>query len=242
MKSLFNLIDSYVCDKIGGFLTGNELYNWAKATNFKIITADDILQPAMTDNKLWKIISTRNSHLEKMEQKIMFLMNEFGTSMPCNRFAVGNSVEFILAEFLECHNLSVDRLPNAKRIDLCINDHHRLSIKYSSSGNIKLHNSNNSINHDEQMTDLVLLTTKELYLITRQALKEHNIVATEYIKNTGDGLALQRRFLTFLKKNNYPYVMSLCMKIDKTNCKNRSCCRVFYREFEREFNESINIS
>ena len=88
MKSLFNLLDPHVCDKIMEFLNGNDMYNWAKATHFKTIIAVDILQPTLTDKQLWNIISPRNSHLEKLEQKIVFLMKEFGTSLPCNRFAV----------------------------------------------------------------------------------------------------------------------------------------------------------
>lgn len=115
------------------------------------------------ENKLFQKI--KNNDINNTYLLIEYILNEFGTKEPCNRFDVGNSIEYAIGDYLRSFNYNIKNLPNSKRIDLLIDEIFKISIKYSSTGDITLHNSNSQINKDMHFTDLLLITTDDLYLI-----------------------------------------------------------------------------
>ena len=146
-------------------------------------------------------------------------------------------IEFLLGHMLKKAGANVMELPNEKRVDLCINSYYKISIKYSSSGDITLHNSNGSVNKDLVMTDFLLLTPKNLYLITNKELCEYGIDVTKYLKNTGDSLRLKRSLLPVLKRKKYQYMMDFNIEIDKSQCKNRLTSKVFFEYLLCQFSK-----
>jgi hypothetical protein len=200
-------------------------------SNVKIASSSCITE--IDNMSLWNNIS--KCDIRKYITKIEYLLKEFGTKELCNRFDVGNTIEYILGDLIRSLGYKVEQLPNAKRIDLCIADKFKLSVKYSSVGDITLHNSNSCINQDENISDLLLLTPTRLYLITKSELSNLEIDIKKYIKNTGDSLKLRRSLLTKLEKINYPYIIGIELNIDKSKCKNRLCSQVFYSSFEKEY-------
>lgn len=191
----------------------------------------------ITDSFLWDKITISN--IKHLLDKVSFLLNEFGTKEPCNRFDVGNSIEFMIRDLLINTGLDVQALPNAKRVDLYISGYGELSVKYSSIGDITLHNSNSCVNSDENISDLILLTNTKLYLITKAQLQYNGINIQSYTKNTGDSLKLKRTFLSFLDKTQYPYSVNINLNIDKSKCKNRLCSELFYEMLNKEFEQSL---
>ena len=192
----------------------------------------------LNDNILWEHITKGN--LDDLQKRTKYLLLVYGTSLPCNRFDVGNSIEFILEDFISSLGFSVTKLPNAKRIDLCINNSFKLSVKYSSVGDITLHNSNSCVNKDENMTDLILLTPTRLYLITNDNIQQHGINLDDYLVNTGDSLKLKRTLLTKLESIDFKFKCSLDIKIDKSLCQNKSCAEVFYKKAMEDF-DKLNL-
>jgi hypothetical protein len=166
------------------------------------------LQPFVEDNIIEKQCSNDEEFwqglimldLNLLKSPIEYLLEQFGTKEPCNRFDVGNSIEFIICDYIKSCGFKVLELPNAKRFDIDIDNYKKLSIKYSSTGDITLHNSNSSINKDINMKDTILLTPDKLYLITNTELCKINININDYIKNTGDSLKLNRIMLKELYK------------------------------------------
>lgn len=189
----------------------------------------------ISDNLFWGEF-TKHSNIESVRDKIEYLLNEFGTREPCNRFDIGNTIEYLLCDYIKSIGFDVKELPNAKRIDFSINDTYNLSIKYSSVGNITLHNSNSCINKDTHMTDCLLLTNKKIYLITNDLLLNNNINIDNYLINNGDSLKLDRKLLYMLERLNYRYIFNFPINIDKSKCKNRLCSKVFYEQFNNEYN------
>lgn len=181
------------------------------------------------------ILLNNKQKLKNKKNKIEYLLNEFGTKEPCNRFDVGNCIEYILCELINDCGLKVQSLPNAKRIDLKIIKYGCLSIKYSSVGDITLHNSNSCINKDESFTDTLLMTCNKIYLITNNSLFKNKININEYLKNTGDSLKLKRSILTKLEKHNYPYIIDFKLNINKNTCKNRLTSKLFYEKMNEEY-------
>lgn len=205
------------------------------------------LQPLIEDNITEKQCSNDEEFwqglimldLNSLKRPIEYLLEQFGTKEPCNRFDVGNSIEFIIADYIKSCGFKVLELPNAKRYDICIYNYKKLSIKYSSAGDITLHNSNSSINKDIDMKDTILLTPAKLYLITNTELCKNNININDYTKNTGDSLKLKRKILTELEKKNYPYIYDINIKHEKEEGKNRLCSKIFYSKFKEEYKLSI---
>lgn len=188
----------------------------------------------LSDSLLFKLL---DSKINTVKGKLEYLLNQFGTKEPCNRFDVGNTIEYILCEvFTECC-LKVRSLPNAKRVDLYIVFYGYLSVKYSSNGDITLHNSNSCINRDESFTDTLLMTCDKIYLITKQSLLKNQININNYLKNTGDSLKLKRSLLKKLENNNYPHIINFNLHIDKNLCKNRLTSILFYKKMTEEYNK-----
>jgi hypothetical protein len=208
-------------------------------TELQPLVEDNITEKQCSnDEDFWKgFISDLNSPKNHLKRQIEYLLVEFGTKKPCNRFDVGNSIEFIIVDYINkfC-GFKCSELPNAKRVDIDIYNYKQLSIKYSSTGDITLHNSNSSINKDIDMKDTVLLTPNKIYLITNAELCKNNINIDDYIKNTGDSLKLKRAILKELEKKNYPYIYDININHNKSECKNRLCSKIFYSKFIEEYN------
>lgn len=207
------------------------------------------LQPLIEDNITEKQCSNDEEFwqglimldLNLLKSPIEYLLEQFGTKEPCNRFDVGNSIEFIIGDYIKSCGFKVLELPNAKRFDIYIYNYKKLSIKYSSTGDITLHNSNSSINKDIDMKDTILLTPDKLYLITNTELCKNNININinDYTKNTGDSLKLKRKILKELEKKNYPYIYDINIKHNKKEGKNRLCSKIFYSKFNEEYKLSL---
>jgi len=147
-------------------------------------------------------------------------MNEFGTSLQCNRFALGNLVEKLIIDAIRSEGLKVTALPNEARYDCDIDTFGKLSIKYSSDKDITLHNSR-STNKDMKMVDTLLITPKKWYLLIVSSIEAHGVDLTVYLKNTGDSLQLKRNILTELERIGYDYILDFDVGLDKKDCQNK---------------------
>ena len=58
--------------------------------------------------------------INSLKKPIEYLLEQFGTKEPCNRFDVGNSIEFIIGDYIKSCGFKVLELPNAKRFDIYI--------------------------------------------------------------------------------------------------------------------------
>lgn len=197
----------------------------------------------LDDRRVWTSIKN-NKNKEFFRKKIKYLLSEYGTKHQCNRFDVGNSIEFIMADMItDSGNLKAKELPNARRIDLQLYNENKyrniydLSIKYSSVGDITLHNSNSCINTDFSVQNLLLLTNKYIFLITPDMLYENNCDIEDYLHNSGDSLKLKRKLVTKLEKGLYPYKTHFLLDINER--KNKLCSRVFYEKFSNDFEKSL---
>ncbi len=189
------------------------------------------------DDDFWNKF-TESNNFEDLEKKIKYILTEYGTKLSSNRFSVGISIEILLAKDMRERGFEIEELSNNKRIDLCINKMYNISVKYSKTGDIKIHNSL-GINKDMNFPNLLLLTSTDLYLITCNTLKTHNINIKNYLKNTGDGLKLKRKLLLELKSKGYKYRLSLDLLI--SDCKNKSCVEVFVNKVMLDYNNLKKI-
>ena len=167
---------------------------------------------------LFEVLKTANKDV--YTKGIEYFMERFGTKLPCNRFALGNLNETLIVNMLKSEGLTVNRLANESRVDAEIETFGKISIKYSGSGNVKLHNSNNSLNKDMKMVDTLLVTPTDWWLLLRSEIERCGIKLELYLKNTNDGLTLKRSILTELKKRNYRFTFNHPINMNKKSCKN----------------------
>jgi hypothetical protein len=170
----------------------------------------------------------RNANKEQYSKIMTHIMSEYGTALHCNRFAVGNANEYAIAELVRSTGLEVIEMQDASRVDQEVKGLGKYSIKYSGSGDIKLHNSNNISNTDMNMHDTLLVTPDEWWYLAPESMSSVGVDYKEYLKNTGDGLALKRTILSKLKANNYPHFFKFALAVDKKQCKNKETSKVFY--------------
>jgi hypothetical protein len=156
------------------------------------------------------------------------IMTEFGTSLHCNRFGVGNCNEYAIADLIEGLGYPLKRHQNAKRIDIEVNNFRKFSIKYSGGGNIKLHNSNNQTNTDMKMCDTLLVNPKGWWFLSPSDIEELGIPLKDYLNNTGDGLELKASIFPRLKEKKYPHFFDFDISVDKSQCKNKEINRIIY--------------
>ena len=186
----------------------------------------------VTDRTFW--YNLRQAPLKNFVSRTKYILSEWGTTEPCNRFDIGNSIEILLGQMIENEcNYKVKQLPNAKRIDMCIEDEYPLSIKWSRTGDITLHNSNSCINKDVHMTDLLLLEPEYMWLITNNNLKEVGIDVNAYLVNKGDSLKLKRSILTQLHKKEFKYKRDVDLVVSE--CKHRLCAELFLKQAMLEY-------
>jgi hypothetical protein len=156
------------------------------------------------------------------------LMAEYGTALHCNRFAIGNCNEYAIADVVRGTGLKVTEMQDATRVDQEVVGLGTYSIKYSGSGDIKLHNSNNITNTDTTMHNTLLVTPDEWWYLTPEEMALVGVDYKMYLKNTGDGLSLKRTILSALKTSGYKHFFHFDIAVDKRQCKNKETSRVFY--------------
>jgi len=181
-------------------------------------------------------VITPSDFIKKLEQAdktkystiMKHLMAEYGTGLHCNRFAIGNCNEYAIADLVRETGLKVTEMQDASRVDQEIEGLGKYSIKYSGSGDIKLHNSNNKANTDTGMHNTLLVTPDEWWYLSPEEMTLVGINFKDYLNNTGDGLALRRTILTALKAKQYKHFFRFDIAVDKKQCKNKETSKVFY--------------
>ena len=180
----------------------------------------------LTSKQLWIILQTKDLNL--FQKRCKYLLTEFGTTNRCNRFDVGNCLEFILADWIRSTGVEVENEPNSLRTDLYIKNYGKLSVKYSSSGNIKLHNSLGE-NKDMYMHPTLVIKPKKIYLISEELLKENGIQLSFYLKNVKDGLELRQSIFRILDNSGYFYKKDIDIFVSKEQCKHRMCAELVFQ-------------
>lgn len=162
-----------------------------------------------------------------------YLFTVYGTARPCNRFDIGVCIEYALADMLLANGtFVVEEMSDAKRYDICIEGHGCVSIKYSSGGNIRLHNSMGE-NTDVSIKDTIIIAPKEIILLHCATIKDMGINIDGYLKNTKDSLELKRSLLTVLRQKRYKYIRRIDIECDKKKCLNKSCAWTVYQDAKR---------
>jgi hypothetical protein len=189
---------------------------------------------------------TINDFMERLKtadkteyQKAMnYMLSEFGTSLHCNRFAIGNSHEKLIARVIRSLSMEVDEQENARRIDMTVPAFRPFSIKYSSGPTVTLHNSQ-GVNRDTKMHDTLMVTPTEWWFLSVAEMEAYGVSISPHLINRTDSLQLKlSALLKALRAAKYPHYFDLNIKFDRKKCKNRSVSDVFLDYVLSEINKT----
>ena len=147
---------------------------------------------------------------------INFNMKTYGTTRSENRNIFGVLIERFFIKHLTDIGFSVESLGDTKRVDIQVENVGYFSLKWSKTGDIKLHNSL-GFNRDITFHSTIIITPSSIWLITEELVKLYDISLHSYLKNTGDGLSLKRTILTRLDKLNYKFRCPVMISTQSNN-------------------------
>lgn len=168
----------------------------------------------------------RTADKRTFKARVQFMLREFGMTLQCNRFDIGNTIERLVADVITSMKRDVTVHTNAKRIDIEVETSVSFSIKYSTAGEVRLHNSLGS-NRDMSMTNTLLVSPTEWWFLDNALIEAHGIRVADYLTNRDDALVLRRSILTALKKKGYPLRFDFNLEIED-RCDHRPTYEIFY--------------
>lgn len=205
---------------------------------FTSLASYDQYSVAMNSSSL--SIADFMDHLHRADKSeyhaiMTYLMTEFGTTLPCNRFSIGNCNEYAIADVIRTTPMEVTEKQNAVRIDMGVTGFRDFSIKYSSGGTVILHNSQGS-NKDTMMHDTLLVTPTEWWFLSPAEIEKYSSVPiSTFLDNRGDSLSLNLNgLLKELRKAEYPHHFEFDISIKRENCKHREISKIVYEYARNE--------
>lgn len=185
----------------------------------------------LTIHEFWKRIS--ETPKTSWTTTIEYVLNEFGTALHCNRFAVGESIETATTRFLNTCGIQTEHIPSATRIDCEIKNVEGvkgISLKFVSTGNhVILHNSQRKANTDMDLSPTLLFRMNDWWFLHPPTISDMGIDVKSYMKNTSDSLQLSFNLLKELKTKGYPYTLDHTINYKRTECVKKSTSDLFYR-------------
>ena len=185
----------------------------------------------MTIPEAWERI--KNGDKTEWKKITEFALNQFGTALSCNRFAIGEVIENATEKYLNDVGIQAACVPSAKRIDLTICNVEGLtglSSKFvSTDGHVILHNSQRKINTDLSIHPTLLFLIEEWWFLDPPTIAALGITIKDHLANNGDSLQLKFTLLAELKKKGYPYVTPVHLDYNKSTCAMKATSDLTYK-------------
>ena len=166
-------------------------------------------------------------------EAVEFVLNTFGTALSCNRFAVGEVVEYATTEFLRSIGVDAVCLASEARIDVRVNNVagvSGISSKLVTTGtHVVLSNSQRKTATDLTLHPTILFLEKEWWFLDPATIASHGVDYKPYIKNTGDSVQLSFKLLTELRTKGYPYRMDHKLNYDREACERKATSEVLFQ-------------
>jgi hypothetical protein len=166
-------------------------------------------------------------------EAVEFVLNTFGTALSCNRFAVGEVVEYATTEFLRSIGVDAVCLASEARIDVRVNNVagvSGISSKLVTTGtHVVLSNSQRKTATDLTLHPTILFLEKEWWFLDPATIASHGVDYKPYIKNTGDSVQLSFKLLGELKTKGYPYRLNYNLNYDREACERKATSEVLFQ-------------
>ena len=182
---------------------------------------------------LWSFLVSNEPARRTFNKRVEYILNQFGTALSCNRFAIGECIEYAATDLLNEIGIRAEAVSSEKRIDIRINNVAGLtaiSSKYVSTGNhVILYNAQRTVATDMTLHPTLLFLANEWWLLIPSVIEKLGVSIKEYLKNTTDSVQLSFKMLASLRRLNYPYCLAHAIAYDKESCPKKATSEVLYR-------------
>lgn len=187
----------------------------------------------MSIDDLWASIVSNESARRTFNTRVEYILNQFGTALSCNRFAIGECIEYAATDLLHEIGVCAEAVSSEKRIDIRIRNVAGLtaiSSKYVSTGShVILYNAQRTVATDMTLHPTILFLANEWWLLVPSLIEKMGVSVKEYLKNTTDSVQLSFKILASLRQLNYPYYLTHAITYDKKSCPQKATSEVLYR-------------
>ena len=132
------------------------------------------------------------------------------------------------SEFVTSMGNRVECASHAKRIDAKIDDVGEISLKYSSGGNVTLHNVRSGINADFHVHPTIVLRPNGMYFLLEEELKKCTIELKDYLVDAKSSLELKQSIFKAIETHAPVLFIPLVIRSFKKECLRKNCFEVIY--------------
>ena len=186
-------------------------------------------------------LNTNRPAVDKFCKIVRYILGNFPTSKPHNRFDVGGAIEICIVDLLReaCPGYVIENPDNAVLTDITINGR-PVSIKWSGgASNVILKNTLGNAAMTPEFPDLFLLKPKGLYILTNDILRDKCGISDIFEKNgdgkgiwyawTSDNYSMKNKVLTEINKlRDFPYKIDMDLTVPPEKRKDGHCAKYFY--------------
>jgi hypothetical protein len=187
----------------------------------------------MTIGEFWGRIVAGDAARRMFSRRVEYILNEFGTALSCNRFAIGECIEYAATDFFREIGVRADAVSSEKRVDILVRNVEgltELSSKFVSTGkHVVIYNAQRTVATDMSLRPTLLFLMDEWWLLEPSKMDAMGVSAREFLKSTGDSVQLSFNLLSRLRLMNYPYCLPHTIRYDKQFCPRKATSEILYR-------------
>lgn len=174
----------------------------------------------------WNTLRTKPT--DRLVRTIETFLYNYGTSLHCNRFDVGNCIELAFTEYIKDTGVSAEHTTHAKRTDIKIADAGSLSIKYSSGGTVTLHNVRSGVNTDFTVHPTIVLRPDGMYFLLTEELAAKGIDVADYLVDEKSSLSIKERIFRDIQQRAPHFFLPLTIRAFKKTGLAKNCFELHY--------------
>jgi hypothetical protein len=182
----------------------------------------------------------RNADKRVLVRNIETYLYNYGTSLHCNRFDVGNCIEMEFTRFVKSLGETAEHTTHAKRTDVVIAGAGPVSLKYTSGGAVTLHNVRSGVNTDFTVHPTIVLRPEGLYLLVTEELARRGMDVKDYLKDEKSSLSIKESIFKDIRGKAEHLHIPLPIRPFKKDCLAKNCFEMHYFANEILLNPSLS--
>ncbi len=197
----------------------------------------------LTVDQMWDAVvkGDKTSWMTPIEH----ILNKFGATLHCNRFAIGETIEKVTVGFLRPLGIDAEWLASAARYDIIIRNVTSLSgisCKFSSGDDkVTLNNARRMTTGKPVLHHTLLFLIDEWWFLDPPTIELLGVDTTPYLIDGRSSVDLDiKNLLPKLRELKYPYYFKQKIEYNKKKCQHNSTSDLFYEILKDHLDPDTN--